>query len=186
MQNKRILKLTLSAMFIALGWLLPIVTGNIPTIGKMLSPMHIPVMLAGFILGPIYGLIIGFITPITRSLFFGFPVLFPNACAMAFELATYGFMCGLLFRKFYKKDSNNLKSIYLSLIIAMILGRVVYGIVKVLFVLVPGQEMITLEVYFNSILLSSWPGIIVQLILIPVILIALLKNNRTKELIING
>ena len=76
--------MALAAIFLVFGWILPLVTGRIPEIGNMLCPMHIPVMLCGFILGPWYGLIIGFITPLTRGFIFGMPTFYPTGISMAF------------------------------------------------------------------------------------------------------
>ena len=83
-------KITLSAMFLAIGIILPFITMNIPVIGKMLLPMHIPVILAGFIIGPVYGALLGVLTPLVRSFMFGVPYFYPNAVSMAFELMVYG------------------------------------------------------------------------------------------------
>ena len=95
--------MVLSAMFLALAMVLPLLTGQIPQIGKMLSPMHIPVLLCGFFCGPWYGLLVGAIAPVLRSLIFGMPALFPNAFIMCFELATYGCVSGLLYKLLPKK-----------------------------------------------------------------------------------
>jgi len=72
-------------MFIAIGLVLPFFTGQIPQIGRMLLPMHIPVFLCGLICGWKYGLMVGFILPLLRYAVFGMPVIFPNGIAMAFE-----------------------------------------------------------------------------------------------------
>ena len=85
-------------MFLALCMVLPFLTGQIPEIGQALSPMHIPVLLCGFACGWPWGLAVGFIAPILRSLIFQMPAMWPNAVSMAFELATYGFCSGILFK----------------------------------------------------------------------------------------
>ena len=95
--NRETLKITFSAIFLALAFVLPFLTGQIPEIGSMLCPMHIPVILCGFICGWKYGLIVGGVAPILRALTLGMPPLFPVALCMAFELATYGFVSGILF-----------------------------------------------------------------------------------------
>lgn len=105
-------KLVLSAFFLALGLVLPFLTGQIPEIGNMISPMHFPVMLCGFICGGPYGALVGLILPPLRFLLFQMPPLFPTGIAMAFEMGTYGLVCGLL----YGRLQQNLKGIYLSLI----------------------------------------------------------------------
>ncbi|MBQ1235762.1 MAG: ECF transporter S component, partial [Oscillospiraceae bacterium] len=120
--------LILSAMFLALAFVLPFLTGQIPQIGSMLCPMHIPVLLCGFFCGAPWGLAVGFLAPIFRSLIFGMPPMFPTAVCMAFELATYGFIAGLL----YSKLPRNRGSVYVSLISAMVIGRVVWGLMMML------------------------------------------------------
>ena len=124
-KKKTIQKLVLSGLFLAIGYVLPFLTGQIQQIGNMLLPMHIPVLLCGLICGWKYGLAVGAILPVTRSLIFSMPVLYPNAVAMAFELAAYGFLTGFLYMILKKK---NLTTVYISLIIAMIAGRIIKGI----------------------------------------------------------
>lgn len=152
-------KLTLSALFLALGLILPFVTGQIPQIGSMLLPMHLPVFLCGMICGWQYGLTIGFILPLLRFCLFHMPPIFPTGIAMAFELATYGAISGLLL----KNKHYDLKNIYISLIIAMLLGRIVWGIITYLLV------QINMQIFIASSFISAIPGIILQLILIPLI-----------------
>ena len=84
----KISKLVLSGLFLALAFVLPFLTGQVPEIGNMLCPMHIPVLLCGFICGWPYGLLIGFLSPLLRSLILGMPPMFPKAVCMALELAT--------------------------------------------------------------------------------------------------
>lgn len=116
-------KTVLAALFLAIGLILPFITMQIPAVGKMLCPMHIPVLLCGYILGGPYGLIVGFITPLLRSVTFGMPVMLPNAICMAFELATYGLVSGILSGKM-KKD---MRSLYISLIISMLARKTGMG-----------------------------------------------------------
>ena len=105
MQNrKNIRKIALSAMFLALSFVLPFFTGQIPEIGSMLCPMHIPIIICGYLCGAPWGLVIGFIAPLFRSLIMSMPPLFPTALSMAFELAAYGFMSGFLFKKLPKTN----------------------------------------------------------------------------------
>ena len=66
MKNSNVKNLALSAMFIAIGQVLPFFTGQIPQIGNMLLPMHIPVLLCGLICGWKYGALVGFTTPLLR------------------------------------------------------------------------------------------------------------------------
>lgn len=91
--------LVLAALFLALAFVLPMITGHVPQVGNMLCPMHFPVLLAGFVLGGPWGLALGFLAPLLRSVLFGMPPLYPIAIAMAFELATYGAVAGWMYKK---------------------------------------------------------------------------------------
>ena len=85
--RREIRNLVLAAMFVALGLVLPFLTGQVPQIGNMLLPMHLPVLLCGLICGWQYGGVVGFILPPLRYVMFGMPPIFPTGVAMAFELA---------------------------------------------------------------------------------------------------
>lgn len=176
MKKQNILNLVLSAMFLALCMVLPLLTGQIKEIGNMLLPMHIPVMLCGLICGWQYGAVVGAVAPIMRSAIFGMPVMFPNAFAMAFELATYGFVIGYMFSHAKWKC---IKSLYRCLIIAMLSGRVVWGIVQ-MFILGLGEGGFTVTMFITSSFLNAIPGIILQIVLIPVIMLALGKTHLVK------
>lgn len=170
LMNKIVKMTTFSAMCLALALVLPLITGQIRTIGNMLCPMHIPVLLCGFICGPVWGLVIGFAAPLLRSLCFGMPALFPNAVGMAFELAAYGVISGLLFLKLPKKPW----SVYVSLICAIVGGRLVWGAVRFVMLGLFKSEF-SFEMFIGSAFLTAWPGIILQIILIPAIVLALRK-----------
>ena len=178
MQNrKNIRKIALSAMFLALSFVLPFFTGQIPEIGSMLCPMHIPVIICGYLCGAPWGLVIGFIAPLFRSLIMSMPPLFPTALSMAFELAAYGFMSGFLFKKLPKTNLY----IYIDLIISMISGRIVWGAVT--FILMGLDiEKFGFSMFFTSAILNAIPGIILQLVLIPVLVIIINKSDIIKKL----
>lgn len=165
-------KLTLSALFLALGIVLPFFTGQIQQIGNMLLPMHIPVLLCGFVCGGPSGLIVGLILPILRSIMFGMPYMMPTAVAMAFELAAYGAVSGIM----YSKMKNIKWGIYISLLTAMIAGRVVWGIVSFILYSILGNPF-TWEIFAAGAFLNAVPGIVVQLILIPAIIYTLKKTH---------
>ena len=99
MKHSALKNLVLSAMFLAIGIVLPFFTGQIPQIGKMLLPMHLPVFLCGLICGWQYGLAVGLILPVMRSSIFFMPAMFPTAIAMSFELAAYGAVAGFLSKR---------------------------------------------------------------------------------------
>lgn len=163
-------KMVLSALFMALGIVLPFLTGQIQQIGNMLLPMHIPVLLCGFICGWQYGLAVGFITPLLRSVLFGMPPLMPTAAAMAVELAVYGLVTGLLYRKLPKKAPY----LYVSLLCAMIAGRIAWGIAGIPLFGMAGN-VFTAQIFLSGALLNAIPGIILQIVLIPVIMMALAR-----------
>lgn len=173
MRKNSTLKIVLSGLFIALGMVLPFLTGQIPDIGKMLLPMHIPVLLCGYVCGWQFGLFVGFITPLLRSMVFGMPPLL-SAVAMAFELAAYGFTAGILYKVFEKKNIF----VYISLIISMICGRIVWGIASyALYGLGLSSSPFTWEVFFAGAVANAVPGIILQIIVIPAVVIALKRGN---------
>ena len=167
-------QLTVSALLFALGLVLPFLTGQVPQIGNMLLPMHFPVFLCAFLCGWQYALFLGFLLPICRSMIFGMPHMFPVAIAMAFELAAYGLIAGLIYGRSKQKSTA---SLYIALISAMILGRVVWGIVEVLLLGI-GENAFTWQMFLSGALLEAIPGIILQLILIPGILVTLRRSGH--------
>ena len=169
--HMKIQTMVLAAMFLAIGIVLPTITGGIPQIGNLLLPMHIPVLFCGLICGWQYGLIVGFITPLLRGAIFGAPMLYPTGLAMAFELATYGAVIGFLYARFRKK---NVATVYMSLIPAMIVGRVVWGVVRVIMMGVGGSAF-TWQMFIAGAFLNAIPGMILQLVLIPAVMTALQK-----------
>lgn len=162
-------KLIFSAFFLAMGFILPMLIGQIPTIGKALLPMHIPIFLCGMICDCKYGALIGFILPILRSLLFSVPVMYPTAIAVAFEMACYGLTVGLIYG-FSKKKS--IFSIYVSMIIAMILGRIVRCFAEILLLNLQGNSFIW-KTFATGVILNSLPGILLQLIVIPIVMLTL-------------
>ena len=165
--------LSLAAMFLALAFVLPFLTGQIKQIGAMLCPMHIPVILCGYICGGPWGLIVGFAAPLLRSFIVGMPKIFPTAFAMAFELAVYGFMSGLLYRILPRKKIN----IYLSLIISMVTGRLVWGFVQLCCVGFDVSKF-SLATFWAGAVMNAIPGIIIQLVFIPVLVMVLEKYGK--------
>lgn len=173
MKKQSLKNMVLAAMFLGLGLVLPFLTGQIKWVGNMLLPMHIPVLLCGLICGWQYGLVIGFILPVMRSMLFGMPPLYPTAVSMSFELAAYGFIIGFLYSH---SRWQCVKSLYRCMIIAMLSGRIVWGIAQVL-LLGLGDNGFTVHAFVSGAFLNAIPGIILQLILIPSIMVLL---NRAK------
>lgn len=163
-KESELFKIVLSSIFLALAYVLPFLTGQIPEIGSMLCPMHIPVLLCGFICGWKYGLIVGIIAPIFRSLTLGMPPLFPTALAMAFELGTYGLISGILYNVFIKNKKNT----YIILLLSMLAGRIVWGIVMFVCMGI-NHTTFTFYAFLSGSIINAFPGIIIQILLIPLI-----------------
>ena len=164
-------QIVLAALFLALAFVLPMVTGHVPQVGNMLCPMHFPILLCGFVLGGPWGLAVGFIAPLLRSVLFGMPPMFPIAISMAFELAAYGFVSGVLWRK---AKQHTRPMMYAALVTAMVAGRLVWGAVRFVLAGLTGSGF-PFSAFLSGALLTAVPGIIAQLILIPLILVALQK-----------
>lgn len=175
-RHQKILKMILAGLFLALAYVMPFLTGQIPSVGNMLCPMHIPVILCGFICGWQYRLLIGVMAPLLRSLTLGMPPIFPTAVAMAFELATYGAISGILYQVLPKKKPF----IYVALLIAMIVGRLVWGLVTFICMSVSGNEY-TFALFIASAVTNAIPGIVVQIVLIP-ILVMVIGNPKVIRL----
>lgn len=162
-QHTKTLKLCTGALLLAAGILLPQVFHMIggQAMGGMFLPMHLPVFVAGLLLGPFYGCAIGVITPIISF----FVTTMPPAAKLPFmliELATYGLMAGLL----RKKNLN----IYISLILAQIAGRLANALA-----LVCATYLFHLEVpaviTVGTAVVTGIPGLIIQLVLVPAVVI---------------
>ena len=175
MKNSLIRNISISALCIALCYTLPFITGQVPQINSIFSPMHLPVLLCGIICGPLYALTVGIVSPIFRSLTLTMPPMFPTAVAMAFELAAYGFFSGLIHKKLKKNTKiKDFWAICISLISAMVLGRIVWGLVTALISGLNGTG-ITLGAFFSTVFIQGFPGMICQLVLIPLLIFALKK-----------
>ena len=166
-------KIVLCAMFLAIGIVLPFFTGQIPQVGSMLLPMHIPVILCGLICGGKSGATVGFIMPLMRSLIFTMPPMFPTAIAMAFELAAYGFIVGFMYEN---ARWHCIKSLYRCMVSAMIGGRIVWGIAMVALLGI-GENGFTFGMFFAGAFANAIPGIILQLVFVPAMMLALDKTH---------
>ena len=168
MTSLQIRRLTYAALFLALALVLPFLTGQIPEVGSALCPMHIPALLCGFMCGWPWGMAVGFIAPLLRSVLFGMPAMFPGAVAMAFELAVYGGMAGFLRRKLPRTNGTT----YAVLLISMIAGRLVWGAVRVILAGLSGSTF-TWALFLAGAITNAIPGIILQLVLIPILVVAM-------------
>lgn len=160
--------LILGGLFLALGILVPYIFHTTGISGQIFLPMHIPVLIGGFFLGPASAALVGFVTPLLNSVLTGMPIMYPIAVIMAVELMAYGLSAALL-----RKRMN----VYYTLLFSMILGRVaagatVYGLQSLF-----GLKM-NFAVYVKGAIITGLPGIVIQLLLIPVIVNALKRTLR--------
>ena len=167
--------LAMSAMFLAMGLVLPFFTGQIPQIGNMLLPMHLPVLVCGLICGWKHGLAVGFVLPLLRSVLFGMPVMYPKAVAMAFELAAYGGLAGALYGR---SPWKCVLSLYRALAGAMLGGRLVWGGVMVVLMGMTGSSF-TWKLFLAEAFVNAVPGIVLQLIFIPGLMLSLHRTGLT-------
>ena len=167
-------RLVMSAVFVALGLIMPFITMQIQSIGNMLLPMHIPVLLCGFLCGAPYGVLVGAIVPVFRSMLFGMPVMMPMAVGMSFELAAYGLISGLLYSVLADKKFGT----YIALLGAMFTGRAVWGLVSCVLYRILGN-VFTWELFMAGALFNAIPGIIIQLAVIPVLVNTLARARLT-------
>ena len=160
----------MAGVCLAFCMILPFFTGQIPEIGNKLSPMHIPVLICGFLCGFPYALAIGFIAPVLRFFLFGMPPIMPIGLAMAFEMAAYGACASILYRKLPKKTIN----LYLTLIVAMIVGRIVWGLASFVLYSIQGNAF-TFQLFLAGSIINAIPGIICHILIIPPIVMVLKK-----------
>ncbi|MBQ9747304.1 MAG: ECF transporter S component [Clostridia bacterium] len=172
MKHLQIKRLVISAMMLALCLLFPFLTGQIREIGRMLAPIHLPVLICGFICGPFWGFFVGLIAAPLRSILFSMPAM-PECFFMAAELAAYGFISGLCYRLFPKK----LLFYYISLLIAMVLGRLIYGWTHLTVAGLQGGSYL-FETFLAATVLGCIPGIILQILLIPPLLAGLKRTGQ--------
>ncbi len=167
--KKYIWEMVIAALCVALGVVLPVAVHSIPNAGSILLPMHIPVLLCGLLCGPAYGLACGIVTPLLSSLITGMP---PAAVlpSMICELAVYGFAAGLLI--ILVRTKSQAANVYISLVGAMLIGRVVYGVVNAL-IFQAGEY--SMSIWLTASFVTALPGIIIQLVLLPLVVLALRK-----------
>ena len=164
---KQVKYLVMTALCVALGVVLPVTLHAIPNAGSILLPMHIPVLLCGLVCGPVYGLACGILAPLLSSLITSMPpmAMLPS---MICELAVYGLVAGILIRVI--KTRYNIANLYLSLLGAMLIGRVIYGALNSL-IFRAGEY--SLQLWLTGAFVTALPGIAIQLVLLPVLVLAL-------------
>ena len=163
--SRRTVRLVTAALLLALCLLLPSLVGQLPHVGSMLLPMHLPVLLCGFLCGPKYGMLVGVIAPLLRFGLFGAPPPIPSGVCMCVELAAYGFFSGVLYAMLYQRKAG----IWLALGGAMLLGRIAWlAACLIVYPLLAGR-IFTFSMFLAGAFLNAWPGILLQLLLVPAI-----------------
>ena len=163
-----VLRLVLAAMLLALAFVLPFLTGQIPQIGSALCPMHMPVLLCGFFCGPWYAAVVGMISPLLRFALLGLPPILPSGVAMSFELMAYGLLAGVVdaaLRRRMNKD-HRIYAIYLALFTAMLGGRAVWGITRLLLAGLD-TSVFGWQMFLAGAFVNAMPAVIIQVAVIP-------------------
>jgi len=170
MQKTYTQKIIYTAVFVALGVLVPFATAHLVGAGPVFLPMHIPVLLAGLILGPLWGAVVGVLSPFLSSVTTGMPVMYPMMPIMVVELGVYGFAAGFLYKKLKLP-------LFIALPAAMVLGRVGYAAMwGMLFAFNSDLRAATVLVAVTT----GVPGIAIQLGLIPLLMNAIEPRTRSK------
>lgn len=174
-KNPLLIHLVQSGLFLAGCMVLPFLTGRIPQIGQMLLPMHWPVLLAGYVCGPVWAAVVGFVAPFLRYILFGMPPIYPIGVSMAFEMAVYGLVVGLI----WPRVKHSGVGVYLSLVPAMVAGRLAWGAVRFVLAGMSGSAF-PFSAFLSGAVLSAVPGILLQLVLIPVLVVGLRRAGVIK------
>ena len=174
-RKNQTVNLVMTGLCIAIGIVLPMAFHSVPNAGSVILPMHIPVLLCGLICGPIYGLASGILTPALSSLLTQMPPM-AYLPSMLCELAIYGLVAGLAIRLIRTK--SNVAKVYLSLVAAMLCGRVIYGVVNALIFQAGRYSM---ELWLTASFVTALPGIIIQLVAIPVLVLLLQKAGLIRS-----
>ena len=175
MKKRSLYCMVVTAVLLAVGMVLPFLTGQLQTIGKLISPLHIPAFICGLTCGPWWGAALGLILPILRSLAFGMPKLMPTAVTMMFELAAYAMVCGLLYPMLCRAlKQKRLVAMLIALVVAMLAGRVAGGAAQAVIMGMQGSSY-GFSMFVASYFTSSLVGAGIHLVIVPVVVLALEK-----------
>lgn len=177
MKLRSIYQLVLSGLFIALGIILPIIFHAFGGAGSIFLPMHIPVLLAGIFLNIPFAILVGVLTPLLSSIFTGMPPAFPMLPIMIVELPVYAMSIGIILQR----TKYNL---YLGMIFSMVMGRLAAGVVVFILVSLFSAKLPGPFIFIKGAIITGLPGILIQLILIPALVMAIEKwgkANGTKR-----
>lgn len=168
-------KSIITAVCIALCYVIPLMFHGIQNTGSIFCPMHIPVFICGLICGWQYGLLCGIAGPALSSALSGMPpvAILPS---MMVELAAYGTAAGLMMKLVRTKSTY--ADLYISLIVAIVCGRVLAGLAKAL---IFARGSYSMSAWIAGSVVTSWPGTVIQLVFIPTIVFALMKSHLIPE-----
>lgn len=168
-------KSIITAVCIALCYVIPLMFHGIQNAGSIFCPMHIPVFICGLICGWQYGLLCGIAGPALSSALSGMPpvAILPS---MMVELAVYGTAAGLMMKLVRTKSTY--ADLYISLIVAIVCGRVLAGLAKAL---IFARGSYSMSAWIAGSVVTSWPGTVIQLVFIPTIVFALMKSYLIPE-----
>lgn len=145
-----------------------VLTGTDAALGQILLPMHIPVLVLGFCMGPWAGLAAGALSPVISYLITGMPSLALLPCMIA-EIAAYGILAG-----FFRDMRLNSVCKILSV---QILGRLARVLTASVIMFITKKETVFLLTNLKS-MIWGLPGIILQLVIVSLII---RKTGRGKE-----
>ncbi len=165
---KKTRQMTYAALFLAVSVILPSIFHMSGIDGRIFLPMHLPILLSGFFISPGMAFVVGLLAPFLNTLVSGMPVLFPIAIIMSVELSVYGFVTALI-------AGSNRRMPFAALVLAMVLGRLAAGITVYVLVALFGVT-INPAIYLQGAVLTGIPGIVIQLILIPLLLKYIKRN----------
>lgn len=168
-------KSIITAVCIALCYVVPLLFHGVQNAGRVFLPMHLPVFLCGLICGWQYGLLCGLAGPALSSLLTSMPpaAILPS---MMLELAVYGCVSGLMMR--FIRTKNTYADLYISLIAALLCGRVVAGLMQAL---IFSKGAYSMTAWVSGYVVTSWPGTLIQLVLLPSVVFALMKAHLIPE-----
>ncbi len=175
-QRSRLYPLLLTAILLSVGFVLPFLTGQIQLLGKVISPLHIPVFICGLTCGWGWGAALGIVLPILRSLIFGMPPLVPMAIPMAFEMAAYGAICGLLYPRLLRRLRSHYAAMLLSMLPAMVAGRLLGGAAKAVVMGLQGSAY-SFQAFLTGYFTTTAIGALLHLLLVPLIVSALERGG---------
>ena len=180
-RNQSLYRLLITAILLALGMVLPFLTGQIPSIGQLISPLHIPAFICGLTCGWGWGAALGLILPILRGLIFGMPPFPAVGLPMAFELLFYGLVTGLLYPVLRKAvKGQHIAAMLGTMIVSMVAGRIAGGVAKAVMMGLSGQGY-SFAMFFASYFTGTLPGAVIHLIVCPYV-VTMLEQARLSPL----